>query len=172
MNGFDFLIGKPADSGNGGNGYEINEDLTNATLETLEHEAQIANMFSNFFSDSPDAFDAFDFPRPRRIGTVVNQEVLKRVYEANKFLEIIQIAGDTKIEKFTEPNPYDKDAFVAFTTQDCFMRYDLTVKNAFSSLIDLCDEMIVRTIDDTHNRYVFIFSNLWEQYRIEEEKEE
>lgn len=147
--------------------FVFNKDLTEANLEALEESAKILDALKRCASGEVSLDDCMG----RRVGTVVNETVLKKAYAANNLLDIIQTVGDIETEKFAEPDPEATEAFVAFTTQDCYMNYSLTAKNALGELIRLCDELIVRTIDDTHNRYVFLFKNLWKEYREKNENE-
>lgn len=155
-----------------GEEFIVNHDLTNATLEAINHEAQIDNALEMFFAADGEISEIADVI-PRRVGTSVNEDVLYRVNSANNLLDIIQTVGDIEAEKFTKPDPMSSSAFVAFTTQTSFVRYSLSAKKALSNLIALCDEMNVWTTDDTQTRYIFIFNDFWKEYRdiTEEERQ-
>ena len=75
-----------------GEEFIVNHDLTNATLEAINHEAQIDNALEMFFAADGEISEIADVI-PRRVGTSVNEDVLYRVNSANNLLDIIQTVG-------------------------------------------------------------------------------
>ena len=156
------------------NDFVLNEDMTEAFLEGCKRESDFqkklesldGNLFEFLFSENVEDV----------VGTIVNQETLSKLHEANNLLEIIGTMDDMEIEKFSEPDPKCVEGIVAVTIHDGIGMFMGAVYRALRRLTELADELMVMPRENETTRLVFSFHDLWSEYRaltadeIEKEK--
>lgn len=149
--------------------FVFNKDLTEAVLEKAKQEIDLAKKVEECGGDDILAFLMKD-ETPQMIGTVLNEECISKVKEANSILDILEVSDEIEADRFTEPNVKCREAIVAIeVTVACFLKN--AQLNALRRLVELADEINIFPRENVTVRIVFVFHNLWKEYREMAEEE-
>ena len=154
---------------------EINQGMTDAVLESVQHELELKKKIDDNDGDLIAAIFA-ENEADRFFGTEINSETVRKAEEANGLLDIISIMDAVKVQKFTEISPYCRYATVAIDFYGFAAHFTKTIYNAFRRLTEIADNVDIMNFDD-HVRLAFDFDNLWAEHReltdaeLEEQRE-
>ena len=143
--------------------FAVNSEMTNAVMENMQDYLQLQKRIEEVDGDIFALFNERDIDRFD--GTVVNEEVILKLEDVNKCLDVIGTTEDVEIEKFEEPNPKLREAFVAITIHNGVAFFKGAAYGSFRRIVELSDEMSVVPCGDLDARIVFIFKNLWSEHR-------
>lgn len=154
---------------------EINQGMTDAALESIQHELELKKKIDDNDGDLIAAIFA-ENEADRFFGTEINPETIRKVEEANSMLDIISIMDDVKVQKFTDISPYCRSATVAIEFYGFAAQFTKTVFKAFRWITEIADNFDIIRFDD-RVKITFGFDNLWLEHReltdaeLEEQRE-
>ena len=147
--------------------YELNEDLTQAVMESIKDRLDFARKIEEHDGDPVAALlDGLDdLENDRFYGTVVNEVTLKKLDRANSLLDIIKTADNAEVQKFREANPRCNAGIVAIHAVNSYASFQGVVYKAFRELINLADDITIMPRTERVTRIVLSFNDLWKESR-------
>ena len=155
------------------NDFVLNEEMTEAVLEKCKEELKIKEKIEK---NDGDLLAAIFGEREvdRFYGTVVNEEKIKTLKQANALLDIINTSDDVTVEKFEDPCPLCPSESVIINVPNGFGMFNGAVYRAFRRLTKIADDFMVMWRGERSVRMVFNFKDVWLEHRemTDEEMEE
>lgn len=152
--------------------YQINEEMTANAIETQKKTGNLLEALK-MYQETGALFDPDD-DIERFYGTVVNEEVLKKLQRANELLGMIEAGAlSVSVDRFTAPNPHFTSGIVAINV-DGVNVFDGTILKFLKELMDMANEITFAPQEERICRIAFSFKNLWKESRLmtDEETEE
>ena len=148
----------------------INEDLTAATIESIQKTKRLIDAAKRF-DETGVLFG--DMEEDRFYGTIPYPEIWKKMEEVNRKLDVIATEDSLTVEKFEKPNPRSRSATVAIVQHDTVVDYTGTILKAYKEIVKDADEIVVVAVENGI-RTAFSFDGVWKEYRnlTDEEMEE
>ena len=148
----------------------INEDLTAATIESIQKTKRLIDAAKRF-DETGVLFG--DMEEDRFYGTIPSPEIWKKMEEVNRKLDVIATEDSLTVEKFEKPNPRSRSATVAIVQHDTVMDYTGAILKAYKEIVKDADEIVVVAVENGI-RTAFSFDGVWKEYRnlTDEEMEE
>ena len=142
--------------------YIVNEDKSAATLEALQRDVTFIRDVVEADGD-PSAL-MFNDEAERFYGTVLDDDIMKKVQRVNDLLDIVAIGSNAKVTKCEKPNPRSTSAVFAIKYKGISGILNTALKS-FREIVETVDEIFVIPMDEETVRISLTLNNVWKEHR-------